>query len=227
MRKKKKSGEESVLPALGMLILAFGAVLFFGWFVMTAHMDSVQYRDVLELALPEPYYTWIEKVTKIYWTVGVSAVVTIFFIVFVEDKLKHSDQLMFIAYTTLLWLLGSSMMIGFFVALIKLHAVNWMLITACLLVISLILNSTAILLKLKSSSKIITISFLVIESVIFLALFSAQPTDELYIIVKSSHQFSNFESKLLLWLGASLGLFIFTLPFYWKLRERWEDSTSS
>ncbi|WP_286229830.1 hypothetical protein [Neobacillus mesonae] len=115
---------------------------------MTAHLDSDVYGDAVELALSEPYYSWIEKVAVFYWALGVTAIVTIFIVVFFEDKLKHSNQLMFIAYTILLWLLGSSLLIGFFVALIKLQAVNWVFIISCLLVLFLIMNSIVLLLKL-------------------------------------------------------------------------------
>ncbi|MED4203799.1 hypothetical protein [Neobacillus mesonae] len=222
MKRKKKTSRESFVTAVGMLTVAFGAVLLFGWFVMTAHLDSDVYGDVVELALSGPYYSWIEKVAVFYWALGVKAIVTIFIVVFFEDKLKHSDQLMFIAYTILLWLLGSSLLIGFFVALIKMHAVKWVFIISCLLVLFLIMNSIVLLLKF--SSKIVTISFLVVAFIIILALCAAQATDELYIIIKNSLQFSNLESKLLLWVEASLGLFIFACPFYWKLRGRWEKS---
>ena len=73
-RRKKKEAKRESPPNPFATIVGFLIMLILGWYFLTNHIGEDSYKYEFEPALAEPYYSWMNTISILYWVIGITCI---------------------------------------------------------------------------------------------------------------------------------------------------------
>ncbi len=204
-RRKKKEAKRESPPNPFATIVGFLIMLILGWYFLTNHIGEDSYNYEFEPALAEPYYSWMNTISILYWVIGISCIIGV--ISFERSKPLAKEILILI----ILLLTSFGLLSTYPIALIKLNVPVLAFIYLGLILIGLAIYSYLSLTKsfgLTIKFAVVFILFTAVISIIFL--FFADPTDGKYLMVTKGSVMGSFWTKLCIWVSG-LGGVLFSL----------------
>ncbi|TCN27086.1 hypothetical protein [Mesobacillus foraminis] len=198
-----------------MLVGSLFAGLWFGWFVMIHHLDMRMAEDEIEMPLQEPYHSWVEISSGLYWILGISFIIIAILGIALEEKLKINEKLILLPYSLLIGQIGCALLIHYFIALVKLQALGWAYLFFITLSLFMITSTIFLFGLTKMLYAFCLISFILLELLLTTGIIVALPTSGLYLETgKAGNLLSNFGTKIMVWVLSTIGLFLYMLPWF-------------
>lgn len=209
MKKNRNREDSEQFPWKDTLKFAFVllVVIVAGWFVMMSKLDESSSRGITEIALSEPFYSWVTGFSRIYLIIGAFAVIIWIFAAKSRDE-RH-EWLVWLSVLTAVLLFSIGLMITYMITLIKLNSVHLVYILVGALLFSIIVQTTIAFFKreLLDSLQIASILLFVVLSGVFI--WMADHIDGNIIIIFRTSIQDGFWGKYFVWIGGALGAGLF------------------
>lgn len=174
-------------------------VLAIGGMVMSSHVGTETNFNITEPALKEPYFSWVNTFTTIYWGVGILAALFSTIAMLISKKENKIQYLLFLIPTLLLSL---GFIVNYLIALIKLNGEHYILWYIGAFILFMIINP--IIVYVKKEKGILVMSWLTLMLTVFsiILLVLVDSIDKNYIV--------NFKGALVgsTWAKITIGAFI-------------------
>src|SRR4051794_23242509 len=224
-KKRKKDDEDMSWKEVLRFAFCLSIALVVGWLFMMSGVDGEIEGGVIEHALEEPYYTWIQQFLTVYWTIGIAAIIGW---IIVAKLAKHkSDWALLFSIMVPVLLLGIALIIDFLISLIKLNAPQSAALYGGIFLFIVILQSVLFFLKRNGSEKVLDSSFLILGLLAAFLIGLADPVAGNMIVKLKSTIIEGFGAKLLFWVIGVTGSFLFIGVYHFVLKELREAGIDS